>query len=65
MGYLLGNHTWDHATLPGLSAAGQAAELDRTTAVQEALAGVPPCAFRPPGGAYDAAAGQTAGRPEG
>src|SRR5690348_7024046 len=50
MGYLLGNRTWDHATLPGLSAAGQAAELYRTTAVQEALAGVPPCAFRPPGG---------------
>jgi peptidoglycan/xylan/chitin deacetylase (PgdA/CDA1 family) len=55
MGYLIGNHTWDHATLPALSAAGQAAEMDRTTAVQENLAGVPPCAFRPPGGAYDPA----------
>jgi peptidoglycan/xylan/chitin deacetylase (PgdA/CDA1 family) len=53
MGYLLGNHTWDHLNMSALSASAQATEMDRATAEQKALAGAPPCAFRPPGGAYN------------
>jgi peptidoglycan-N-acetylglucosamine deacetylase len=54
MSYLLGNHTWDHQDMSTLPAAAQATELDRATAEQETQAGVPPCAFRSPGGAYTA-----------
>jgi peptidoglycan-N-acetylglucosamine deacetylase len=55
MGYLLGNHTWDHATLTQLSASAQGTEMDRATAEQVSLAGAAPCAFRPPGGSYNPA----------
>jgi hypothetical protein len=51
-GFLLGNHTWNHPSMPGLSAAAQAAELDEATAEQEKLVGWGPCAFRPPYGNY-------------
>jgi len=37
-----------------LSAAGQAAELDRVSAEQRSLTGTVPCVFRPPSGDYDA-----------
>ena len=53
MGYQLANHTWDHPNMSTKSAAAQAAEMDRATAEQKALVGAPPCAFRPPGGAYN------------
>jgi peptidoglycan-N-acetylglucosamine deacetylase len=53
MGYMLGNHTWDHPIMSGLSASAQAAEMDRTSAEQKSLAGWPPCAFRPPYGYPD------------
>ena len=52
-GYMLGNHTWDHATLTGLSASAQAAEMDRASAEQVSLTGIWPCGFRPPGGSYN------------
>jgi peptidoglycan/xylan/chitin deacetylase (PgdA/CDA1 family) len=52
-GYLLGDHTWDHASLTSLSAAGQASELDREAAEQKSLVGTAPCAMRPPYGNYD------------
>jgi peptidoglycan/xylan/chitin deacetylase (PgdA/CDA1 family) len=45
MGYLLGNHTWDHPNMSALSASAQATEMDRATAEQKALVGAPPCAF--------------------
>ncbi len=32
-----------------LSAAAQAAQMDRAITEQKTLVGVPPCAFRPPG----------------
>jgi len=53
-GYVLGNHTWDHADLVDLSAAGQAAEMDRMSAEQQRITGTRPCVFRPPYGAYNA-----------
>jgi peptidoglycan-N-acetylglucosamine deacetylase len=51
-GYVLDNHTWDHATMTG-SASAQAAEMDRATAEQVTLTGIQPCGFRPPGGTYN------------
>jgi peptidoglycan-N-acetylglucosamine deacetylase len=53
-GYVLGDHTWDHPDLVPLSAAGQAAELDRVSAEQWSLTGTVPCVFRSPSGDYDA-----------
>ena len=53
-GYLIGDHTWDHADLTGLSAAQQARELDRERSLQKSLTGSRPCVFRPPYGDYDA-----------
>jgi peptidoglycan/xylan/chitin deacetylase (PgdA/CDA1 family) len=52
-GYLLGNHTWSHPQMQTLSAADQAAEMDRTTSEQVSLVGSPPCFFRPPYGSYN------------
>jgi peptidoglycan/xylan/chitin deacetylase (PgdA/CDA1 family) len=54
-GYLAGNHAWSHPDLTTLTAAGQAMQMDEATAGQKALTGVPPCAFRPPGGSYNPA----------
>jgi peptidoglycan/xylan/chitin deacetylase (PgdA/CDA1 family) len=53
-GYLLGNHTWDHPNMTTKSAAAQGTEMDRATAEQQVLTGTQPCAFRPPGGNYNA-----------
>jgi peptidoglycan/xylan/chitin deacetylase (PgdA/CDA1 family) len=53
-GFAMGNHTWNHPDLDSLSAAQQAAELDRASAEQRSIAGTVPCAFRPPYGDYDA-----------
>ena len=52
--YVLGDHTWDHPDMARLSAAGQAAELDRVRAEQWSLTRTVPCVFRPPYGDYDA-----------
>ncbi|MFN2518202.1 MAG: polysaccharide deacetylase family protein [Jatrophihabitantaceae bacterium] len=52
-GYALGGHTWDHASLPTLSAAGQASEIDRERVQQAATTGRYPCLFRPPYGTYN------------
>ncbi len=53
LGYMLGNHTWNHPNMTTLSASAQATEMDRATAEQESIAGSAPCAFRPPGGNYN------------
>ena len=52
-GYAMGNHTWNHPDMDLLSAAGQAAEMDRASAEQRSITGTLPCAFRPPYGDYD------------
>ncbi|HEX9065195.1 MAG TPA: polysaccharide deacetylase family protein [Streptosporangiaceae bacterium] len=52
-GYVLGNHTWDHADLTDLSASKQAAEIDEMSAEQHRITGTRPCNFRPPYGAYN------------
>jgi peptidoglycan/xylan/chitin deacetylase (PgdA/CDA1 family) len=52
-GAALGNHTWSHPQLPTLDSAGQAGELDSTSAQQARLVGAAPCLFRPPYGEYD------------
>jgi len=49
-GYALGDHTWDHQSLPNLGAAGQASEIDRERVEQAAITGRYPCLFRPPYG---------------
>ncbi|MHB1929147.1 MAG: polysaccharide deacetylase family protein, partial [Acidimicrobiales bacterium] len=52
-GFVLGNHTWSHPQLTTLSAAGQASQLDQTSAEQASLVGFPPCVLRPPYGSYN------------
>jgi peptidoglycan/xylan/chitin deacetylase (PgdA/CDA1 family) len=52
-GYMLGNHTWDHADMTTLSRSAQATEMDRASAEQHAITGTWPCAFRPPYGSYN------------
>ena len=52
-GYAMGNHTWNHPDMVWLSAAQQAAEMDRMSAGLRAAAGVRPCVFRPPYGDYN------------
>jgi peptidoglycan-N-acetylglucosamine deacetylase len=52
-GYAMGNHTWNHPDMDLLSAAGQAAEMNRASAEQRSITGTLPCAFRPPYGDYD------------
>jgi peptidoglycan/xylan/chitin deacetylase (PgdA/CDA1 family) len=53
LGFMLGNHTWDHPNMTTLSASAQGTEMDRATAGQTSLIGLQPCAFRPPGGSYN------------
>ncbi|MFN2562090.1 MAG: polysaccharide deacetylase family protein [Jatrophihabitans sp.] len=53
-GFALGDHTWDHASLPLLSRTGQASEMDRERAEQAGITGAEPCLFRPPYGNYNA-----------
>ena len=53
LGYMLGNHTWDHQELPTLTAAQQASEMDQASAQQVSIVGSPPCVFRPPYGSYN------------
>jgi peptidoglycan/xylan/chitin deacetylase (PgdA/CDA1 family) len=52
-GYAMGNHTWNHPDLDDLTAAQQAAEMDKASAEQRSITGTVPCAFRPPYGDYD------------
>jgi peptidoglycan/xylan/chitin deacetylase (PgdA/CDA1 family) len=53
-GFLLANHTWAHPDLRTLTAAQQAAQMDRASDEQAQITGSAPCHFRPPYGAYNA-----------
>lgn len=52
-GYTLGNHTWSHPDLTGLSRQAQRTQIDETTAEQRSITGTAPCVFRPPYGDYN------------
>ncbi|HEY5144483.1 MAG TPA: polysaccharide deacetylase family protein [Solirubrobacteraceae bacterium] len=58
----LGDHTWTHPFLPGLSTGAIHAEMARTQARIRRSAHVPVSLFRPPYGAHDAAVDRTARR---
>lgn len=53
-GHTLGNHSWDHPSLPSLDDAAIAGQLRRTSDAIEAVCGVRPAIFRPPYGDRDA-----------
>lgn len=56
-GHAIGNHTWDHAAVPG----GGLGEITSTNDAIRKAVGFAPCLFRPPGGARgDALDGQLA-----
>src|SRR5207237_8833581 len=46
--HAVGNHTWDHARLPGLGARATYGELARTQSALVRATGVRPLLFRPP-----------------
>jgi len=52
-GNLVGNHTETHATLTGMSAAGQGQQMDSDTQDIINAGGPAPCFFRAPGGGFD------------
>jgi peptidoglycan/xylan/chitin deacetylase (PgdA/CDA1 family) len=52
-GFALGDHTWDHTSLPILSRTAQASEMDRERTEQAGITGAVPCLFRPPYGNYN------------
>lgn len=49
-GHVLGNHSWSHADLAALPPDEVRAELERTSAIIEEVAGTRPLLFRPPFG---------------
>lgn len=55
-GHRIGNHTWDHDELEGISGADFAASVGRTQVAIENATGVTPTCLRPPGGSIDDAA---------
>lgn len=52
-GDMIGDHTWSHPNLLGLSAAEQRAQIGRAAAAVRAATGFEPCLFRAPYGAVD------------
>ena len=53
-GDMIGDHTWSHPDLVGLSAARQREQISRAaTAIRTATGGFEPCLFRAPDGAVD------------
>jgi peptidoglycan/xylan/chitin deacetylase (PgdA/CDA1 family)/LysM repeat protein len=51
-GHALGNHTWSHPDLSGLSPAGRVAEIERTSQAVLDATGTTPCFFRGPYGIH-------------
>ncbi|MFD7868528.1 polysaccharide deacetylase family protein [Streptomyces sp. NPDC059783] len=52
-GHTLGNHSWTHPLVTGLSRAGVTDELGRTSDVIEEITGAPPLWYRAPYGAWN------------
>ncbi|HUE25640.1 MAG TPA: polysaccharide deacetylase family protein [Solirubrobacteraceae bacterium] len=51
-GDMIGDHTWSHPSMPGLSASEQRSQLlDTAAAIRNATGGFTPCLWRPPYGA--------------
>jgi peptidoglycan/xylan/chitin deacetylase (PgdA/CDA1 family) len=51
---MIGDHTWSHPSMPGLSAGAQRQQLLSTaSAIQRATHGFTPCLWRPPYGAVN------------
>ncbi|WP_235834146.1 polysaccharide deacetylase family protein [Actinomadura logoneensis] len=64
-GHQLGNHTWSHPQLTGLSNAAVRSQVQRTEkAITEASGGVAPTLFRPPYGATNARVAKAVGMPQ-
>lgn len=64
-GHQIGNHTWSHPQLTGLSSDAVRSEVGRTQkAITDASGGVAPMIFRPPYGATNARVGKAVGMPE-
>ncbi|MFF5187427.1 polysaccharide deacetylase family protein [Streptomyces sp. NPDC000345] len=62
-GHQVGNHSWDHAKLTGLSAAKVRSQLSRTDAAIKLATGKKPTTFRAPYGAHNATVRTAAARP--
>ncbi|MFJ4964678.1 polysaccharide deacetylase family protein [Streptomyces sp. NPDC088729] len=52
-GHVVGNHSWSHPLIPGLSRAGIRDELGRTSDAIESTLGMPPLWYRAPYGAWN------------
>ncbi|MFJ6480025.1 MULTISPECIES: polysaccharide deacetylase family protein [unclassified Streptomyces] len=55
-GHVIGNHTWTHPLIPGLSRPALASEIGRTSEVVQQTVGEAPLWFRAPYGAWNRAA---------
>ncbi|MCX4807420.1 polysaccharide deacetylase family protein [Streptomyces sp. NBC_01214] len=55
-GHVIGNHTWTHPLIPGLSRPALASEIGRTSEVVQQAVGEAPLWFRAPYGAWNRAA---------
>ena len=54
-GHQIGNHTWSHPSLPGLSSEQVQKEISSTNNILQGITGVKPTTLRPPYGATNAA----------
>lgn len=62
-GHEIGNHTWNHPSLPSLTAEQVRDQLGRTTTLLRSLSGQPVATFRPPYGEFTAEVLTAAGEP--
>lgn len=62
-GHEIGNHSWDHPSLPALGTNQLTSQIQRTDAVIKDVTGNRPTLFRPPYGARDARVDRAANNP--
>ncbi len=63
MGCEIGNHSWSHPYLPGLSVSGIKEEISSTDRAVKAITGEEPALIRPPYGGVDSTVSKYAGKP--